>query len=156
MFKLSSKADYGIRALVDLAQHDGRGPIPSAEISARQRIPESLVGQILGLLGAAGFVRSVRGAQGGHELARAADAIRLDDVVLSLEGSICPDDDRARPPHCGQRAIWDEVRAAILDVLGARTIADLAAEGSAAADRRRDTRPPVGMPRGREGAVAWR
>ena len=77
MMKLSSTSDYGIRALVDLAQHAGGGPIPSNEIAARQDIPPSLVGQVLGRLRAAGFVDSVRGAQGGHRLARPAAALRL-------------------------------------------------------------------------------
>ncbi len=60
--KLSSRGDYGIRALIDLAQNEGRGPIPSGAIAGRQGIPESLIGQVLGSLRLAGFVRSVRGA----------------------------------------------------------------------------------------------
>ena len=86
--RLSNKGDYGIRALVDLAQHRGRGPIPSGEIAARQGIPESLVGQVLGALRTAGFARSVRGAQGGHELAMDPSEIRMDAVVRSLDGAI--------------------------------------------------------------------
>lgn len=55
MMKLSSTSDYGIRALVDLAQHDGAGPIPSSEIAERQQIPPSLAGQVLGRLRAGGL-----------------------------------------------------------------------------------------------------
>ena len=90
MMKLSSKSDYGIRALVDLAQLEGAGPIPSSEIAVRQGIPASLVGQVLGRLRTAGFIRSTRGAQGGHQLALPPAAIRLDEVVQALEGPIVP------------------------------------------------------------------
>lgn len=146
MMKLSSTSDYGIRALVDLAQHAGAAPIPSAEIAARQGIPPSLAGQVLGRLRAAGFIASARGAQGGHTLALAADAIRLDRVVEALEGplAIAACLDRAAPSPTGpggrakesctgaaaQVRLWDDVRAAILEVLADRTIADLAAESA--------------------------
>lgn len=129
--RLSSKGDYGIRALVDLAQHRGMGPIPSGEIAARQAIPESLVGQVLGALRTAGFVRSVRGAQGGHELAMEPADVHMDAVVESLDGSIsvgaCLDNPRLEcSGSAGQLRMWEDVRDAILGVLHERTLADLA------------------------------
>ena len=139
--KISSKGDYGIRALVDLAQQHGRGPVPSAAIAGRQHIPESLVGQVLADLRVSGFVRSVRGSQGGHELAREPESIRLDDVVQRLEGSVSPNaclDDPSvceKVPSCGQRRMWQDVRAAVLAVLAGRTIADLAKEETAVGGR---------------------
>ena len=142
MMKLSSASDYAIRALVDLAQQPGSGPIPSAEIAERQGIPGSLVGQVLGRLRAAGFIASARGAQGGHSLAMAAEELRLDAVVEALEGPLtlaaCLERSgqggRATERCTGAAAqvrLWDDVRAAMLDVLGERTIADLAAESAA-------------------------
>ena len=88
MMKLSSTSDYGIRALVDLAQHNDGAPVPSAEIAERQGIPGSLAGQVLGRLRASGFISSARGSQGGHQLAQAPDEIRLDRVVEALEGPL--------------------------------------------------------------------
>ena len=134
--RLSSKGDYGVRALVDLAQNQGRGPIPSSEIARRQGIPESLVGQVLGSLRLAGFVRSLRGAQGGHELARDPETIRLDEVVENLEGPVSPGACLEKPnPACSgsvaQLPMWEEVREAILVVLRSRTVADLAKEEAA-------------------------
>lgn len=137
--RLSSKGDYGIRALVDLAQQRGRGPVPSAEIAARQGIPESLIGQVLGTLRLAGFVRSVRGAQGGHELAREPETIRMDEVVEALEGAITPSaclDHPSAGDYSGLTAqvpLWRAVRHAILSVLAGRTLADLAHEEVGAA-----------------------
>ena len=141
MMKLSSTSDYGIRALVDLAQHDDGAPIPSSEIAERQGIPPSLAGQVLGRLRAAGFISSARGAQGGHQLAMAPEAIRLDRVVEALEGPLTlaaclergAQNGRASERCTGAAAqvrLWDDVRAAILDTLADRSIADLAAESA--------------------------
>lgn len=138
--KLSSKGDYGIRALIDLAQNDGRGPIPSGEIAARQGIPGSLIGQVLGSLRLAGFVRSVRGAQGGHELALAADGIRMDVVVEALDGPITPGAclEKANPACSGsaaQIAMWEDVQSGIRDTLAQRSLADLANAGATTTGR---------------------
>lgn len=143
MIKTSSKSDYGIRALIDLAQRAGDGPVPSGEISQRQRIPESLVGQVLAQLRTAGFVRSTRGKQGGHQLAVDPAAIRLDAVVEALEGPItlgagCEQDtaahaDGACTGAAAQIGLWADVRAAILEVLRDRSIADLASRAAAGA-----------------------
>ena len=141
MMNLSSKSDYGIRALVDLAQLEGAGPIPSSEIAVRQGIPASLVGQVLGRLRTAGFIRSTRGAQGGHQLALPPAAIRLDEVVQALEGPIVPGAclDDAPIERCtgaaAQVRLWADVRAAILTVLNGRTVADLAQQPAASGGR---------------------
>ena len=68
--KVSMKGDYGVRALVELAHHYGEGPVQSAAIASRQAIPEPYLDQLLTSLRRAGFIRSVRGPQGGHALIR--------------------------------------------------------------------------------------
>ncbi len=68
--KVSMKGDYGVRALVELAHHYGEGPVQSAVIASRQSIPEPYLDQLLTSLRRAGFIRSVRGPQGGHALIR--------------------------------------------------------------------------------------
>lgn len=84
--RVSSRADYGVRALFDLAERAGRGPVQSREIAVRQGIPEAYLQQLLGALNRAGFVRSTRGPAGGHELAREPAAISLWDVLIALDG----------------------------------------------------------------------
>jgi len=84
--RLTSKLRYGLRALIDLALHLGGPPVQSHDIAVRQGIPESYLNQLLILLRRGGLVRSVRGPQGGHQLARAANAISLADIVLALDG----------------------------------------------------------------------
>ena len=92
--RVSSRADYGVRALFDLAQRHGRGPTQSRDIAARQGIPEAYLHQVLGALNRAGLVRSTRGPLGGHELARQPADVTLWDVLQILDG-----EDRRAHPH---------------------------------------------------------
>ena len=69
--RVSSRADYGVRALFELALRTGQGPVHNKDIASRQEIPEAYLHQVLGALGRAGLVRSTRGPLGGHELANA-------------------------------------------------------------------------------------
>jgi Rrf2 family protein len=131
--KVSTKGDYGIRALIELGLHYGEGTIQSAEIAARQHIPEPYLDQLLTTLRRAGFIRSVRGPQGGHELIREPSEIRMREVVEALEGSLNPIDclDAAsvcsRAGGCAQRALWDDVREATIAALDRWTLAGLVA-----------------------------
>ena len=84
------RADYGARAMIDLAQRHGHGLTQTADIAARQRIPESYLEQLLAALRKAGLVRSVRGPAGGHELARPPTELSLGDVMDVLEGVTTP------------------------------------------------------------------
>lgn len=131
--KVSTKGDYGIRALIELAHHYGDPrPTQSAEIAARQNIPESYLEQLLTTLRRAGFIRSVRGPQGGHTLIRNPKELRVSEVIEALEGSIMPIDclDEAstcsRSGGCAQREMWQAVREAVLSVLERTTIGELA------------------------------
>lgn len=84
--RLTMKGDYGLRAMIDLAAHYGRGPIPSADIAARQLVPEHFLDQLLITLRRAGLLKSQRGPQGGHMLARSPSQITMGDVIQALEG----------------------------------------------------------------------
>ena len=65
---LSTKGDYGVRALIDLARHASDGPVQRAEIAKRRKIPESYLDHLLAQLRRGGYVKSVRGPSGGHSL----------------------------------------------------------------------------------------
>jgi Rrf2 family protein len=137
--KVSTKGDYGIRALIELAHRypDAR-PTQSTEIASKQRIPESYLEQLLTTLRRAGFIRSVRGPQGGHALIRQPDEIRVSEVLEALEGPVllsdCLDEGSACAKNggCAQRDMWAAVREAVLGVLDTTTIADLAERDRAA------------------------
>ena len=137
--KVSTKSDYGIRALIELAHRYGEAkPIQSSEIAARQKVPESYLEQLLTTLRRAGFIRSVRGPQGGHALIRDPRALRVTEVIEALEGPIMPSDcldeggGCAKSGGCAQTGMWAAVRAAIHQVLDNTTIAELAERDRAA------------------------
>ena len=90
--KLSTRGRYGLRALLDLAVHQENGPVSIQSISARQEISESYLEQIIGKLRKAGLVNSIRGAQGGYQLAMAPADISVGDVLRALEGNLTPVD----------------------------------------------------------------
>ncbi|HEY7801825.1 MAG TPA: Rrf2 family transcriptional regulator [Dehalococcoidia bacterium] len=126
--RISTKGDYGVRALIELSHHYGEGPLQSAEIAARQRIPEPYLDQLLTTLRKAGFIRSVRGPQGGHALVLPPEEVRLSDVIRALEGSLSPvshlhdEGYQCRAAH----EVWHDVEAATQKILDNVTIGDLA------------------------------
>ena len=129
--KLSMRSDYGARAVIDLARHYNRGPVQSADIAARQAIPEAYLEQLLTTLRKSGLIRSTRGPHGGHELARPPAEIRFAEVIAALEGPLVPldclndADACVVSPACGMREIWQEVMASTRRILEATTIEDL-------------------------------
>lgn len=126
--RISTKGDYGVRALIELTHQYGNGTTQSAQIAARQRIPEQYLDQLLTTLRKAGFIRSVRGPQGGHALVKAPEEIRLSEVIGALEGSLSPvshlhdEGYQCRAAH----EVWHRVEDATRKILDGVTIADLA------------------------------
>lgn len=127
--RISTKGDYGVRALIELAHHYGEGTVQSAVIAARQQIPEPYLDQLLTTLRKAGFIRSVRGPQGGHALLHEPEEIRLSDVIRALEGSLSPVSHlHDEGYHCrAAHDVWHEVEEATSRILDRVTIADFAA-----------------------------
>jgi Rrf2 family protein len=130
--RVSTRGDYGLRALVELAGHYGRGPLQSSEIALRRHVPEQYLDQLLPTLRKAGFIRSIRGPGGGHELTRDPSEICIRHVIEALEGSISPVSWLDEPPEttdhphqCGQREVWERIRAATGAILEGYTLADM-------------------------------
>jgi Rrf2 family protein len=88
MLSLTTKAHYGIAAIIDLAMRYDNGLIQIKDIVARQKIPRNYLEQLLNILQKSGIVRSVRGKQGGYELAFPPSKITLLDLIETLEGKI--------------------------------------------------------------------
>ena len=126
------RTDYGVRAITDLAINYSRGLVQSKAIACRQRIPENYLDQLLTDLRKAGLIKSTRGPQGGHTLARPPSEMTLGQVVEALEGPLfpvgCLDDAEscALSPNCAQREVWAKVHELTKSVLDATTIDDLA------------------------------
>jgi Rrf2 family protein len=129
---ISSKGEYGLRALLDLAQRYGKDLVTSADIASRQQIPEAYLNQLLITLRKAGLVRSVRGPKGGHELAFPPDRITLADAIVALEGGYSPVEnlDTSLSPDAPPEAdllrdVWRQVDGVIGQVLESTTLGDL-------------------------------
>ncbi len=129
--KLSTRGQYGTRALLELALHQGQGPVLLRDIAQRQQISLHYLEHLISPLIAGGIVRSTRGARGGVSLARAPEEIRLSEVVRLLEGSIAPVECVDNPEACNRselcvtRDIWGELKQAIDGVLESTTLKDL-------------------------------
>ncbi|HUS04507.1 MAG TPA: Rrf2 family transcriptional regulator [Dehalococcoidia bacterium] len=99
--RLSTRTRYGVRALLDMAQHSDNGPVLLKDIAERQRISKDYLEHILIPLKVAGLVRTTRGVQGGFTIAKPATQIRLDEVVQILERRLalveCVDDPKSYP-----------------------------------------------------------
>ncbi len=131
--RLSTKGQYGLRAALDLADRYGQGPVPLKAIAEREEISEHYLEQLIAQLRKAGLVISQRGAQGGYILARSPEKITVAEIVEVLEGPIAPvdclaEDNCKRSPVCAAQAIWKKLAAAMNQVLGSTTLADLIAE----------------------------
>ena len=133
MMRISTKGDYGVRALIDLALYGGEGPVQRAEIARRAQIPESYLDHLLAQLRRGGFIRSTRGPGGGHELAHEPKDICLLHVLESLEGSLAPlaclEDESPGHEHdaiCGQQWVWREIYDSVRQRLSEVSLADLA------------------------------
>ena len=130
--KVSTRAEYGIRALMDLAQHYGEGPVQSHDIARRQGLPEPYLNQLLVTLRRAGLVQSKRGPTGGHLLAKSPDQITVGEAFLVLEGSVAPwlcveeaETTCIYAPGCGLRPVWQAVKEATEQVLNRTTLAHI-------------------------------
>ena len=129
--KLSTKGEYGLLAVMDLALHSLEAPVQSAQIAERQNIPKQYLDQLLLYLKKAGLVESSRGRQGGYQLARSASHINLLQVVRALEGSIDSNDVFMRegpnqdPTRKILRDLWSEIFEHASEVLRTTTVEDV-------------------------------
>ena len=135
----STKAEYGVRILVELARRGGDDPVPLAEIASKDGLPLAYLEHLVARLRKAELVSSRRGARGGYLLARPAEEITMAEVVEALEGSIAPiecitaDPDgsvvcsrETDPEHaCPTKLLWTRVRFSIVRTLQDTTLSEL-------------------------------
>ncbi|MBE9515060.1 MAG: Rrf2 family transcriptional regulator [Chloroflexi bacterium] len=129
--KLSTRGRYGLRALLDLALHQGEGLVLLKDIARRQEVSLPYMEHLITPLIAAGLVKSTRGARGGVLLLKPPAEIKLSEVVQLLEGSIALVDCVNNPDVCHRSAfcvtrdIWSEMKNAMSQVLDSTTLQDL-------------------------------
>lgn len=135
---LSTKGEYGVRCMLDLALHYGQGPISIRDISKREVISKNYIEQLFIRLRHAKLIKSVRGPKGGYLLTSQPKGIRVGDVVRVLEGSIAaahcvqPQNSKdlcERISTCVLYILWKRLTDKINEVLDATTLEDLCREG---------------------------
>ena len=129
--KLSTRTRYGTRALLELALHQGEGPILLRDIARRQQISLPYLEHLIAPLIAVGMIRSTKGSKGGVSLAKTPKDIKLSEVVQLLEGSFAPVECVNEPGICNRsefcvtRDVWSELKGVIDEVLESTTLQDL-------------------------------
>lgn len=129
--RISAKADYAVRAALEMAASPDREPIKGERLADAQEIPLQFLEHILLELKHAGLVQARRGARGGYWLARDAEEITLADVIRAVEGPLAnihenaPEDMHYPGPAESVRDVWVAVRAALRSVLEHVTLADV-------------------------------
>jgi len=138
----TTKAEYGVRLLVELGRQPSGQPVSLKAIADAENLPLAYLERIVALLKRAELVESTRGAHGGYQLARAPETIAMDEVVLALEGSVAPmecfvddredADGRVLCSHhtdegrgCATKLLWTRVQAGVLKTLADTTLAEL-------------------------------
>jgi len=118
VISITSKSRYAVVALAELARC-GERPVPIKELAERRDIPEQFLEQLFSTLRRAGLLSSQRGMRGGYTLARPAEEITVLEVVQTLDGKVGDEAEEAG-------GIWAEGVAALREVFGRTTIADVA------------------------------
>jgi Rrf2 family transcriptional regulator, cysteine metabolism repressor len=131
----STRGEYGVRLMVELARHHGTGPVSLAEMADHEALPRPYLEQLVVSLREAGLVTSTRGAHGGYELTRDPSEIRMSQVIQALEGPIAPMVCAAEIPHdggcdrtgfCNVNLLWVRVREAVVTALDSMSLSELA------------------------------
>ncbi|MEK6680112.1 MAG: Rrf2 family transcriptional regulator [Nitrospirota bacterium] len=131
--KISAKSEYGIIALIDVANHFGSEPIQVRNIANRYNLPERFLEQIMTTLKKAGLVKSIRGAHGGYQLARTPWEITLGDALNALDGDISPmycvsennKEQCSKERLCTIKDVWEEIKGCMQKTLSAITLKDM-------------------------------
>ena len=134
----TTKAEYGVRLLVELGRQGSGQPVSLKAIAEAEGLPLAYLERIVALLKKAALVESTRGAHGGYRLTRDAEAITMDEVVLALEGHIAPmdcffDDREGRvlcshhddEQLCATKLLWTRVQMGVIKSLQRTTLAEL-------------------------------
>lgn len=130
--RISTKGRYAVRVMLDLAAHNTGEYVKVKQIAQRQDLSEKYLEQIIAILNKAGFVKSVRGAQGGYKLAREPGAYTVGMILRLTEGSLAPvacleggANECERCDTCDTLGVWKDLEQAINQVVDNVTIGDL-------------------------------
>ena len=135
----STKAEYGVRLMVELGRQPGESPVSLSSVAAAENLPLSYLEHLVAKLRKAGLVTSTRGAHGGYQLSRPAEEINLLEVVEALEGPVAPMDCFHETPTgkvlcshlddgdhaCATKLLWTRVQGGVNRALAGTDLAEL-------------------------------
>lgn len=133
--RMSTKAQYAVRALVSLNLTSEGSPVSIKDISARENISLNYLEQLFVKLRRGEIVRSVRGPGGGYVLARSAAEIRVDEIIDTVEETLVPvscmeaDGSCKCTSECATQSVWQGLGSQIRNFLASKTLEDLTNEG---------------------------
>lgn len=131
--RISATTDYALRAVVEIASRSGESTVTAQAVGTAQDIPANFLRAILAQLRRAGLVTSLRGPDGGWQLARPAETISLAEIVRAVDGPLAsvrgarPECARFPGPAAPLQLVWVAVRASVREVLEAVSVADVVA-----------------------------
>ncbi|MDR1900229.1 MAG: Rrf2 family transcriptional regulator [Treponema sp.] len=129
--KISTRGRYGIRLLIDLAEHSGESHVSLASVAERQHISIRYLEQVAVILRRAGFIRSVKGASGGYALTRRSEDIIVGDALRVLEGDMLvvdpplPGAGESKIRRCIRTTVYDRLNEQIARVIDRKTLASV-------------------------------
>ena len=133
--KISTKGRYALRLMIYIAANSNGKPVSIKDVAKNEDISDKYLEQIVSLLHKAGYVRSIRGAQGGYMLTRKPEEYTVGMILRAAEGSLAPvsclDEDINHCEHAGRcttLTVWQKLKDAIDDVVDHTTLADLIEE----------------------------
>ena len=138
----TTKAEYGVRLLVELGRQASGQPVSLKAISEAEGLPLAYLERIVALLKKGALVESTRGAHGGYRLTKPAEEIHMDSVIVALEGAVAPmtcfvddtESNRVLCSHeadsghgCATKLLWMRVQGGVMEKLAQTTLAELVA-----------------------------
>ena len=130
--KISTKGRYALRLMLDLATYHEGGPVCLKDVSKRQQISDKYLEQIISVLNKAGYVKSVRGAQGGYYLKKDPSEYTVGMILRVIEGDLAPvscvgenKEECDRRSGCVTVRIWQQINDAVNNVVDNITLADM-------------------------------
>lgn len=130
--KISTRGRYALRLMIDLAINDKGSPISIKDVASRQSISDKYLEQIISVLNKAGYVKSVRGPQGGYTLKKKPEDYTVGMILRLTEGSLAPvacveeeDADCERKGDCVTYLLWKKIGDAVNEVVDNLTLKDL-------------------------------
>ena len=132
--RISSRCEYGLRAMIYLARDAGDDPVPLAEIARNEEMPVAFLERILARLRQGDLVCSTRGASGGYRLSRPASSISVAEIVTAIEGPLSlvgclPDEGGCeRAGSCASQRVWRRLDQAITGALSDISLDELSVE----------------------------